>query len=291
MSERQRAADALELRLGHSFSDKALLEEALTHASVGQGARKVRHNERLEFLGDRVLGLTIAEALVRRLPAATEGELAKRLNALVSGRTCAEIARGLGVGPALRLPGGETKRGAREHDTFLADACEALLAAIYLDGGLEAARGVVEREWAERLNADPAEVEVSPKTTLQEWALARAKPLPAYEVVGREGPEHAPTFRVEVRVEGCEPALGVGGSRQAAEKTAAAALLAREGAPSPFPLEGGSAGDGGGTASRLADPSGRPQPGFCAGSSPLVLQPEPPPPPSPTLPPSRGKGA
>lgn len=229
MSERQRAVEALELRLGHVFSDKALFDEALTHSSViGQGKPKVRHNQRLEFLGDRVLGLLIADALVRSHPTEREGDLTKRLHGLVDGRACAEVARRLGVGAALRVPGAETKRGARDQDAFLGDACEALLAAVYIDGGLEAARAVVEREWGDAIAAPPLAVPISPKTALQEWAAARGKPLPQYDIIDRRGPEHALVFRARVQVDGVEAAEGEGGSRQAAEASAARVLLTRE---------------------------------------------------------------
>lgn len=229
MSERQRAVEALEQRLGYAFRDKSLLEEALTHSSVlGQGKPKVRHNQRLEFLGDRVLGLLIADALVRLHPGEREGQLTKRLHSLVDGRACAEIARQLDIGPALRMPGAESKRGAREQDAILGDATEALLAAVYVDGGLEAARGVVEREWGSLLAAPPPAVPVSPKTALQEWAAALGKRLPSYEVVDRHGPEHALMFRARVQVDGVAPSEGEGGSRQSAEAAAAHAMLARE---------------------------------------------------------------
>ncbi len=227
MSERAAAAAELAQRLGHAFSDPALLERALTHRSVGQGARKVDDNERLEFLGDRVLNLVIADALLRRWPDEQEGGLSKRLHVLVSGRVCADVARGWGVGPALRLPGGETRRGARDQEAFLADACEALIAAVFLDGGLEAARGVVLRSWGEALEGAPPAPELNPKTELQERALARGAGLPRYEVLDRSGPEHQPRFRVSALVQGLDPAEGEGGSRREAEQAAARALLQR----------------------------------------------------------------
>lgn len=229
MSARAAAVEALAARLGHAFREPQLLEEALTHASVGHGARRVANNERLEFLGDRVLGLAVAEALHARFPAAPEGELAARLNALVRSETCAEVARGWGVGPALRLPGDETRRGARERTAILGDACEAILAAVHLDGGWEAARSLILREWADRFDQPLAAGAVSPKTRLQHWALSRGPHLPSYEVVDRGGLEHAPQFRVRVSLDGAEPAEGAGGSRRAAEAAAAAALLSREG--------------------------------------------------------------
>ena len=225
MSERKAAADRLAARLGHAFADADLLETALTHSSVGHGARKVENNERLEFLGDRVLGLVIAEELFRRHPGAAEGELALRYNALVSSAACAEVARAWEVGPALRLPGGETRRGAREQDVILGDACEAILAAIHLDAGLDEARRVILESWGEALDAEAPERAQNPKSRLQHWALARGPVLPRYEMLDRSGPDHALTFRVRVAVEGAAPAEATGPSRRAAETAAAQALL------------------------------------------------------------------
>lgn len=233
MSARAAAAQALAERLGHPFADPARLERALTHASVGDGARRgVRDNERLEFLGDRVLGLLVAERLLGDDPAATEGDVAPRLNALVSREACAAVARRLELGPALRLSGGETRTGGRDKTSILAGAMEAVMAAVYEDGGLDAARAVFARVWPPefgRLAAAPRPKDS--KTELQEWALARGRPLPAYSVAGREGPEHQPVFTVVVAVEGAEPVSGQGGSRQAAEKAAARAWLDRESLP------------------------------------------------------------
>ena len=230
MSDRAQAVAALAARLGHVFRDAALLEQALTHASVGHGLRKVGDSERLEFLGDRVLGLVVAEALMARFPEEPEGDLSRRLHALVSGAACALTAREWGVGPALRLPPGETRRGARDQEVFLADACEAVIAAVYLDAGFEAARAVVLDGWGERLSQDAAAVPDNPKTRLQEWALARGKPLPRYAVLERTGPDHSPRFAVAVDVEGLDACRGEGGSRKEAEKAAAQAMLDREAA-------------------------------------------------------------
>lgn len=226
---RARAVEVLQARLGYQFRDNGLLEQALTHTSVGQTPGKVRHGERLEFLGDRVLGLCIAQALMERYPADPEGELSKRLNILVSGRQCAGVAREIGLGPALRMAGGETRSGLRENETVLGDACEALIAAVYLDGGLEPAAAAVARLWAERLNEVETRGVLNPKSTLQEWAAAEKRTAPAYRVVGRAGPDHAPEFTVEVEIKGLEPEAAVGGSRQQAETAAALKLLEREG--------------------------------------------------------------
>lgn len=227
MNTREAAVAELQAALGHAFADPALLEQALTHASVGEGARRVADNERLEFLGDRVLGLLVAEALVARHPAEREGDLSKRLHILVNRATCAAVSRRIGVGPALRLPGGESKRGARDQDTILADACEALIAALYCDAGLDVARAAVLRLWAPEFEAVDAHGFADPKSALQEWASAARRAGPAYSVLAREGPDHAPSFTVQVEVEGLLPARAVGRSRQTAEKAAATALLER----------------------------------------------------------------
>src|SRR5579864_7577626 len=228
MDKRAAAVAELEARLGHVFADRGLFEQALTHASVG---RTMPDNERLEFLGDRVLALVMAEALLAREPAAEAGPLSKRLHVLVSREACADIGRALGVGPALRLPGGETRRGAREQTRFLADACEALIGALYLDAGLEVARERVLAAWAPILEQPHAERSANPKSRLQEWSAAAGRGAPAYRLVERHGPDHAPRFTVEVSVGGAAPVGASAGSRQAAEKAAALALLEREGAP------------------------------------------------------------
>lgn len=229
MNARAEAVTALERRLGHAFGDPALLQRALTHASVGEGGKTVPDNERLEFLGDRVLGLLVAERLCADDPEAPEGVLSRRLHALVDRDSCARVARRLGVGPALRLSPGETRTGGRDKDGILADACEALMAAVYLDGGLDAARAMFERAWAEELAGEGRSPGGNPKSCLQEWAQGQGRPLPVYRVVRREGPDHAPRFVVEVSVEGLAPATAQGRSRQEAEKAAATAMLSREG--------------------------------------------------------------
>ena len=228
MNARAVAVAGLQTRLGHKFSNPAVLERALTHASVGDGKGDARDNERLEFLGDRVLGLLTAERLIALHPDASEGDLAPRLNALVNRQTCARVGRRMGVGPALRLSGSESKAGGRDKDSILAGAVEAVIAALYEDGGLEAVRPVFLAFWAEEFESLGAPRPRDPKTALQERAQGAGKPLPSYAVLSREGPDHAPLFTVEVRVEGLEPAIGVGASRQRAEKAAAQALLDRE---------------------------------------------------------------
>lgn len=230
---RAEAVAELERRLGHGFTDRDLLEQALTHASVGEGSDKAagkpsRDNQRLEFLGDRVLGLLVAERLMRDFPEADEGEMSARLHALVDKATCARAAETMGVGPALRLSPGETRQGGRKRDGVLGDAMEAILAAVYFDAGLLAAKTVFERAWATELAAPPTRAVSNPKSALQEWALGTGRSLPVYRVTERTGSDHAPTFTVEVIVEGVEPLTARGRSRQEAEKAAAAALLNRE---------------------------------------------------------------
>lgn len=226
MNQREAAIVALESALGHRFVERRRLDLALTHSSVGG---QVKDNERLEFLGDRVLGLLAAERLLEMYPEAVEGDLSPRFHSLVDKAACAAVARRMGVGPALRLSPGETKSGGREKDTILADACEAVMAAVYYDGGLDAARAVFSRFWSEDL-AHPASLTVKdPKSALQEWAQAAGHPLPAYTVITRTGPDHAPRFVVEARVDGSAPVRAEGRSRQEAEKAAAAAMLTREG--------------------------------------------------------------
>ena len=221
-------------RLGHEFGDPRLLDRALTHASVGEGvapqtSKAPRDNERLEFLGDRVLGLLVADRLHRDFPEADEGQLSSRLHALVDRAACGRVGEALGIGQAVRLSPGETKSGGRLKEGLIADAVEAVLAAIYLDGGLEAARAAFDRAWAEEL-AKPSERGLSnPKSALQEWAQAQGRPLPTYQVTERSGSDHAPTFTIEVTIEGVEPVAARGRSRQDAEKAAATALLQREG--------------------------------------------------------------
>jgi len=226
MNKRAAAVADLERRIGHVFNDRALIERALTHASAAHGRRGVNDNERLEFLGDRVLGMIVAEALIGADAAADEGDLSKRLHTLVDRSTCAAVAQAIGLGPALRVPGGEPH--ARENETILADACEALIAALYLELGYPGARAVVLALWAEALAKPVDQATANPKSELQEWAASLKRPLPRYRVLTRDGPDHAPTFTVEVHIDGFEPASAVGKSRQDAEKSAAQALLQRE---------------------------------------------------------------
>ncbi|MGZ3401711.1 MAG: ribonuclease III [Caulobacteraceae bacterium] len=218
---------ALEARLGHVFEDRILLDRALTHASKLGLGRAVRHNEGLEFLGDRVLGLSMAQALYIKDPDADPDALNKRFAWLVSRDACAEVAKAIGLDEAIDVP---KFQGLRRNDTALADAAEALAAAVFLDAGFDTARQVVLGLWSELLDRPIDFTATNPKTALQEWAQGAGKPLPQYQVVAREGPDHAPQFTVEVTVAGHEPVKASGRSRQEAEKAAAQALLKREGA-------------------------------------------------------------
>lgn len=211
-----------EARLGHRFADPALLTEAVTHGSAAGAARS--SNQRLEFLGDRVLGLVMARALLAADADATEGQLAPRYNALVRKETCAEVAREIGLGEVLRLGRSEMLSGGRRKEALLADAMEALIAAVYLDAGADAAESMVLRLWGDRIAGVEADAR-DPKTALQEWAQARGAPPPDYLEVGRSGPDHAPRFTIEVRLEDGTAARGEAGSKRHAEQAAARALL------------------------------------------------------------------
>jgi ribonuclease-3 len=213
-------------RLAHRFADPGLLRQALTHRSLLQGRnRGLASNERLEFVGDRVLGLVIAEWLVERFPGEREGGLGRRLAHLVNQATLAAVARRIGLAEALIVPASEAATGVRKRATVLADACEALIGALYIDGGLDAARDFIRAHWADEVEA-VAEAPRDPKTALQEWAQGRGLALPAYRTVASEGPSHRPRFTVAVTVgEACAEATGV--TKREAEKAAAAALLTR----------------------------------------------------------------
>ena len=203
--------------------DKA--QDGAGNAASEPAADTVGDNERLEFLGDRVLGLAVAELLNETFPAADEGELARRYNSLVRGGTCADVARAWDLGAYLKLSDSESENGGRDKDTILADACEAVLAAVFLDAGFEGARAVVRRHWAARLNTQLKEPYADAKSALQEWAQGQGLALPSYTEVSREGPDHAPLFTTEVRVDAKRFARGTGASKRIAEQAAAAKLL------------------------------------------------------------------
>ena len=226
---RARKYKVLETKLGYKFKSEALLQRALTHASVRGGKAAPEDNERLEFLGDRVLGLAVAGMLNESFPAAKEGELARRLNKLVCGRTCSEVGRALDLGPVLVLSEAEAQNGGRDKETILADAVEAILGAIYIEAGFEKARAVVLRLWQPFTDAERPRVVADAKSRLQEWAQGRGLALPNYRVVSRKGPDHAPHFTAEVKIAELQPARGEGASKRIAEQAAAAELLIREG--------------------------------------------------------------
>lgn len=217
----------LQKKLGYTFKTPALLVEAMTHGSAETHAAALPDNERLEFLGDRVLGLLTAEALTRKFPGVDEGELANRLNALVRRETLAEIAREMGLGKCLVLSVGEDQSGGRDKPALLADACEALIAALYRDGGMRAAKRFFEDQWSERL-IESAAVPRDAKTRLQEWAQGEGLGTPVYDPVARSGPDHAPVFTIEVCVEGRKSHRAKGASKREAEQLAAEAMLKAE---------------------------------------------------------------
>jgi ribonuclease III len=229
-------AQALAETLGHSFAEPELLREALTHpsamAAAGGRSRRAsavhrpRGYERLEFLGDRVLGLVIAELLYEAFPQEDEGALAKRLAALARRDTLARVATAAGLDEHLMLSRAEAEAGGRRNPTLLADACEAVIGALYLDGGLAVAERFIHRHWQPLMEAE-ARPPQDAKTALQEWAQAAGLPLPVYETVRTEGPPHEPMFAIAVRVEGHPPITATGRSKRAAEQAAAAALLAQ----------------------------------------------------------------
>jgi ribonuclease-3 len=221
-------ASPLETTIGYRFRDKVLLERALTHISALKGQGRTGSYQRLEFLGDHVLGLAVSEMLFEAFPKAEEGELSRRLADLVRRESCADVARAIDLGDSLRLGASEVRSGGRSRIAILADVCESLIGAVFLDGGYKAAKALVERYWSDRMRK-PVRPLRDPKTILQEWAQARGLPTPSYREVERTGPHHDPVFRVAVVLPQRDPAEGRGRSKRAAEQAAAAALLAREG--------------------------------------------------------------
>lgn len=211
-------------RIGHEFARPDLLIEAVTHPSMSSPTRA--DNQRLEFLGDRVLGLAMAEALLRADPAAAEGLLAPRFNALVRKETCADVARSVDLGAVLKLGRSEMLSGGRRKEALLGDALEAVIAAVYLDAGFTAARDLVLRLWGARVAGVEADSRDA-KTALQEWAQARRQSPPSYDVISRDGPDHAPVFTIRATLENGVSETATAGSKRQAEQAAAQALLSR----------------------------------------------------------------
>jgi ribonuclease-3 len=232
---RRRGTKDFEARIGYRFNDPALLEQALTHISALSGARnRAGSYQRLEFLGDHVLGLVVSDMLFRAFSKADEGEMSRRLADLVRKEACADVGRALDLGAAIRLGASEANAGGRNRTAIIADVCEALIGAVFVDGGYPAAAALIERLWSERMRT-PARPLRDSKTVLQEWAQARGLPTPAYREVERIGPDHNPEFRVTVELPHLSPAEGLGRSKRAAEQAAAAAMLARAGVKADRP--------------------------------------------------------
>ena len=226
---RARGSNEFEERIGYRFQDAVLLEQALTHISALTGMRnRAGSYQRLEFLGDHVLGLVVSDMLFRAFPKADEGEMSRRLADLVRKEACADVARSIELGEAIRLGASEANAGGRSRAAILADVCEALIGAIFVDGGYPAASAFIERLWGARMRT-PARPLRDSKTALQEWAQARGLPTPAYRELERKGPDHDPEFRVLVELPALTPAEGLGRSKRAAEQAAAAAMLTHAG--------------------------------------------------------------
>ena len=226
MAQRYRELGPLELNIGHSFTSRDLAHLALTHVSAANGRRETY--QRLEFLGDRVLGLVVADMLYAAFPDAEEGELSRRLADLVRRESCAEVAREWGAETFLRLGEGERQAGTNNKTAILSDICESIIGAVFLDAGYEAAKAVVTRAFEPRMRS-PRRPLRDPKTALQEWAQARGLDAPLYREIARSGPHHAPEFTISVSVAGFLPAEAKGMSKRAAEQAAAAGFIAREG--------------------------------------------------------------
>ena len=224
--KKSEAIRSFEQRLGYQFSNLSLLVEALTHSSIASDFRK--DNQRLEFLGDRVLGLVMAEALLEIDQTAPEGTLAPRFNALVRKETCAEVARQIELGGVLKIGRSEMLSGGRRKDALLGDGMEAVIAAIYKDGGFEIAKTIIIKLWGDRIKNVKVDARDA-KTMLQEWAQARGQNPPNYEVISRSGPDHAPDFLVKVILASGETSEAMAGSKRQAEQMAAKALLQKIG--------------------------------------------------------------
>ena len=221
MSSKMKNLDCLEETINYVFSDNSKLVRALTHSSLKKKKNDPSY-ERLEFLGDRVLGLVVAEILIEKFPSWTEGQLAPKLAVLVSGKTLVEVAKQLKLHNFVLMSPSEIIAGTNLRDSILGDCCEALIGAIYSDGGMEAARAFIGKFWLKKFDySEPR----AAKTELQEWVQGRGMPLPKYKVVERQGPAHSPIFTVEVSVIDCGVGRASGHSKQAAEQEAAAMFL------------------------------------------------------------------
>jgi ribonuclease-3 len=234
---RKAPVGAIEARIGHKFADPALLATALTHVTALRERRQQGDSyQRLEFLGDHVLGLVVSDMLYREFPNADEGGLSKRLSDLVRGESCAEVAKSLGLADDIKLGQVGAGNSERVRNAVLGDICEAVIGAVYLDGGYPAAAKFIERNWTERMRKlrKPSR---DAKTVLQEWAQGNGLPTPVYRVVEIIGPHHDPQFRVAVELPGLAPAEGVATPKRSAEKAAAAVMITREGISSKFKNE------------------------------------------------------
>ena len=222
------AMEAFEEVIGYHFKNRSLLEESLTHPSVSRGSDRsgVPFNyERLEFLGDAALGLVMAEILLERYPHEKEGALAKRLAALVRGEALARVARNISMGQYIRMTIGEEAMGGRKNDNNIENALEAVMGAMYLDGGLAPVRQCIDTHWASLIDEMKDEPPKDAKTSLQEWAQAKGFPIPVYTVIHTAGPSHAPIFTVEANVAGYDPTYATGNSKKVAEREAARLML------------------------------------------------------------------
>ena len=228
MSPRKKTPASLEKKIGHRFKDKSLLAQALTHVSAIAGGKHKTSYQRFEFLGDHVLGLVIADLLLREFPQAQEGELSQRLSDLVRKETCAEVGLELDLGAYIYFGQHELHSGGRKKKTILADVCEAVIGAVFLDGGYDAATKFIGKYWRARALAPGRELRDA-KTRLQEWAQKQGLPPPSYHQVERKGPDHRPVFRIAVEVPGIASGEGEGATKRDAQRAAAEAALAAQG--------------------------------------------------------------
>lgn len=212
--------DALQQQIDHTFKDSALLETAMTHSSTGAKS----NYERLEFLGDRVLGLAVSETLYAKFPDEPEGHLAKRLSALVQGTFLAQISREMEMGQYIIFSDAESASGGAENDNILADVFESMIGALYLDTNYETCRALIQKLWGDHFDSMKKPPQ-HPKTRLQEWAQSQNLPLPHYKISDQSGPDHAPVFDISLTVKGYEEITVKGASRQEAEKLAASSFI------------------------------------------------------------------